>query len=75
MKKQINYTIEFYRFMFALNFVIIHALMVIPIGYLKGFPLFVSALDIIVPFMAFSGYALMQFDQKRLQPALKKRFG
>ena len=82
--------IEFYRFMFAVNFVIVHGLMVIPIGYLKGFPLFVSALDIIVPFMAFSGYfmmvalgevisfalgyALMQFDQKKLQFSLKKKF-
>ena len=47
-EKEMNYTIEFYRFMFAVNFVIIHGLMVIPIGYLKGFPLFVSALDIIV---------------------------
>ena len=43
-----NYTIEFYRFMFAVSFVIIHGLMVIPIGYQKGFPLFVSVLDIIV---------------------------
>ena len=60
-----NYTIEFYRFMFAVNFVIIHGLMVIPIGYLKGFPLFVSALDIIVPFMAFSGYFMMAGFQKQ----------
>ena len=65
MKKEMNYTIEFYRFMFAINFVIIHGLMVIPIGYLKGFPLFVSALDIIVPFMAFSGYFMMAGFKKQ----------
>lgn len=64
MKKEINYTIEFYRFMFAINFVIIHGLMVIPIGYLKGFPLFLSALDIIIPFMAFSGYFMMRGFKK-----------
>lgn len=64
MKKEMNYTIEFYRFMFAVNFVIIHALMVIPIGYLKGFPIFLSALDIIIPFMAFSGYFMMRGFKK-----------
>ena len=65
MKKEMNYTIEFYRFMFAINFIIVHGLMVIPIGYLKGFPLFVSALDIIVPFMAFSGYFMMAGFKKQ----------
>ena len=65
MKKERNYTVEFYRAMFAVNFLIIHALMVFPIGYLKGFPLFTSALDIIIPFMAFSGYFMMQGFKKQ----------
>lgn len=63
--KQRNYTIEFYRIMFAVNFILIHALMVFPIAFLNGFPLYVSGLDVILPFMAFSGYFLMQGFEKQ----------
>lgn len=65
MKKERNYTIEFYRIMFAINFIIIHALMVIPIAFFQGFPLYVSGLDVIIPFMAFSGFFLMQGFEKQ----------
>lgn len=63
--KERNYTIEFYRAMFAINFVVVHCLMVFPIAYFKGFPLYVSALDIIIPFMAFSGYFMMAGFKKK----------
>lgn len=63
--KERNYTIEFYRAMFAINFVVIHCLMVFPIAYFNGFPLYVSALDIIIPFMAFSGYFMMAGYKKK----------
>lgn len=63
--KERNYTIEFYRAMFAINFVVIHCLMVFPIAYYQGFPLYVSALDIIIPFMAFSGYFMMAGYKKK----------
>ena len=68
MKRERNYTIEFFRFMFAVNFVLIHACMIYPIGFLKGFPLFVNGFDVIIPFMAFSGFFLMQgYKKKQLQ--------
>lgn len=63
--KERNYTIEFYRAMFAINFVVIHCLMVFPIAFFNGFPLYVSALDIIIPFMAFSGYFMMAGYKKK----------
>lgn len=63
--KERNYTIEFYRAMFAVNFVIVHCLMVAPVALLNGFPLFVSGLDIIIPFMAFSGYFMMNGYKKK----------
>ena len=65
MQKERNYTIEFFRFMFAVNFVLIHACMIYPIGFLRGFPLFVNGFDVIIPFMAFSGYFLMQGYKKQ----------
>lgn len=71
MKKERNYTIEFYRFMFAINFILIHGLMIFPLGYM-GFTLsaakdayiFESAFDVILPFMIFSGYFLMHGFKK-----------
>lgn len=63
--KERNYTIEFFRFMFAVNFVLIHACMIFPLGFLKGFPLFVNGFDVIIPFMAFSGYFLMHGYKKK----------
>ena len=32
--KERNYTIEFYRFMFAINFILVHAIMIFPLGYM-----------------------------------------
>ena len=71
MKKERNYTIEFCRFMFAINFITIHALHVFPLGYM-GFTMsaaqdayiFESAFDVILPFMIFSGYFMMQGFKK-----------
>ena len=70
-----NYTVEFLRIMFAINFIVIHVLQVFPLAYL-GFSasaalniyIFVSSLDIITPFIAFSGYFLMA-NFKKMQKA------
>lgn len=79
MKKERNYTIEFYRFMFAINFIAIHALMIFPLGYLgftmsaaKDAYIFENAFDVILPFMIFSGYFMMhgfrKMKAKTLEP-------
>jgi hypothetical protein len=67
VKAEKNYTIEFYRAMFAVNFTIGHCLMVFPLGFLKGFPLYLNNLDTILPFMAFSGYFMMAGYKKKQQ--------
>ena len=60
MKKEMNYTIEFYRFMLAINFCLVHSLMVFPMFVFGSqVPFFYAGLDVIVPFMAFSGYFMM----------------
>lgn len=67
-----NYTIEFYRFMFAINFLVIHSLMIFPLGYLgyrlsainTDYYLFESAFDTILPFMIFAGFFLMNHFKK-----------
>jgi hypothetical protein len=71
MKKERNYTIEFFRFMFAINFILIHALMIFPLGYMgftmsaaKDAYIFRSDFDVILPFMIFSGYFMMQGFRK-----------
>ena len=64
MKKEMNYTIEFFRFMFACNFVLLHVL-IIGARKLGGAPLFLNGFDVIIPFMAFSGYFLMRSFQKQ----------
>lgn len=69
--KERNYTIEFYRFMFAINFITVHALMIFPLGYM-GFTMsaaqdayiYEQAFDVILPFMIFSGYFMMHSFQK-----------
>lgn len=71
MKKERNYTIEFYRFMFAISFILIHTLMIFPLGYM-GFTMsaaqnayiFQNAFDVILPFMIFSGYFMMHSFRK-----------
>jgi peptidoglycan/LPS O-acetylase OafA/YrhL len=68
-KKQMNYTIEFIRIMFALNFMAVHALLVIPQAFLGGPPLYVVGLDTIMPFMLFAGFFLMQAYRKEQQTA------
>ena len=61
MKKEMNYTIEFYRFMLAINFCLVHALMVFPMFVFgSNVPFFYAGLDVIVPFMAFAGYFMMR---------------
>ena len=71
MKKERNYTIEFFRFMFAINFILIHALMIFPLGYMgftmsaaKDAYIFRSDFDVILPFMIFSGFFMMQGFRK-----------
>ena len=71
MQKERNYTIEFCRFMFAMNFITIHALQIFPLAYM-GFIMsaaadayiFESAFDVILPFMIFSGYFMMHGFKK-----------
>lgn len=74
-KKPRNNCIEFLRFTFAINFVLIHVMQVFPLAYL-GFTasaaldqyIFVSSLDIIMPFITFAGYFLMAgFKRKQQQ--------
>ena len=63
MKKERNYTIEFVRFVFAISFLLIHVYAVVP-RVAGANPPFVSMYDAIIPFMAFSGFFLMQSFQK-----------
>ena len=56
-----NYTIEFNRFMLAINFCLVHSLMVFPMFVFgSNVPFFYAGLDVIVPFMAFAGYFMMR---------------
>ena len=74
MKKEMNYTIEFYRFMLAINFCLVHSLMVFPMFVFgSNVPFFYAGLDVIVPFMAFAGYFMMRGYVK--QEALAKAQG
>lgn len=63
MKQERNYTIEFVRFLFAINFLLIHVYGVVP-RVVGAEPSFASMFDTIIPFMAFSGFFLMQTFQK-----------
>lgn len=63
MKTERNYTIEFVRFLFAINFLLIHVYAVVP-RVVGAEPPFASMFDTIIPFMAFSGFFLMQTFQK-----------
>ena len=63
MKKERNYTIEFFRFMFAINFVLLHVYIIGAVR-MGGKPTFANGFDVIIPFMAFSGYFLMQHFKK-----------
>jgi hypothetical protein len=71
MQKERNYTIEFFRFMFSINFVLLHVYAVIPLA-MGGTPLFANGADVIIPFMAFSGYFLMQNFKKNQALGLTK---
>lgn len=63
MKKERNYTIEFFRFVFAISFLLIHVYHVLPLVVGAKSP-FISSFDTIIPFMAFSGFFLMQTFEK-----------
>ena len=70
--KEMNYTIEFYRFMLALNYCLVHCLMVFPMFVFgSNVPFFYAGLDVIVPFMAFAGYFMMRGFEKQ-RPAAEK---
>ena len=64
MKQERNYTIEFFRFMFAVNFVLLHVFILGPVR-MGGTPSFANGFDVIIPFMAFSGYFLMGHFKKQ----------
>jgi peptidoglycan/LPS O-acetylase OafA/YrhL len=57
--KQRNYTIEFFRIMFAINFLAVHVYMVYASAYTGLGMVHIYALDNILPFMIFAGYFLM----------------
>ena len=63
MNKERNYTIEFFRFMFAVNFVLLHVFILGPVR-MGGVGTFANGFDVIIPFMAFSGYFLMAHFKK-----------
>lgn len=58
-----NYTVEFFRFMFAINFIWLHVA-IIGVTRMGGTPAFMNGFDVIIPFMAFSGYFLMGHFKK-----------
>jgi len=64
-----NYAVEFYRLMFCLSFAAIHVWQVLPVSR-EGRPMHMWNLDCILPFMAFSGYFLMQSLQSKKAKAL-----
>ena len=70
--KERNYTIEFYRFMFAINFILVHAIMIFPLGYMgftmsaaKDAYIYEQAFDVILPFMIFSGYFMIDVYKRQ----------
>ena len=72
MQLKMNYTIEFYRFMLAINYCLVHCLMVFPMFVFgSNVPFFYAGLDVIVPFMAFAGYFMMRGYEKQ-RPAAEK---
>lgn len=71
MKKEKNYTIEFFRFMLAVNFLFLHIYYVYPVK-MGADPLFVTPTDIILIFAGFSGYFLMGNFKKRQAANLEK---
>ena len=58
-----NYTVEFFRFMFAINFILLHVT-IIGATRMGGAPVFANGFDVIIPFMAFSGFFLMGHFKK-----------
>lgn len=70
MTKARNYTIEFYRFMLAINFNLVHVLLVFPMFVFGSqVPFFAAGLDVIIPFMAFAGYFMMRGFVKQQETA------
>ena len=60
MKKERNYAIEFLRILLAVNFCVIHVTTIVPPSFLKSPPKWPFTFDLILVFMAISGYFLMQ---------------
>ena len=58
--KQRNYAIEFLRILLAINFCVIHVTTIVPPSFLKSPPRWPFTFDLILVFMAISGYFLMQ---------------
>lgn len=68
--KKKNYAVEFYRLMFCLSFAAIHTWQVIPTTRGQP-PAQIWNLDCMLPFMAFSGYFLMQGYRSKKNKALQ----
>lgn len=67
MKKQRNYTIEFLRIVLAINFCVVHVSNIVPPAFLGRPPYGVYTFDLVLIFMAISGYFLMQNFKKNQQ--------
>ena len=67
--KSKNYAVEFYRMMFCLSFAAIHVWQVLPTTRGQA-PAQNWNLDCMLPFMAFSGYFLMQGYQSKKKKAM-----
>ena len=68
-KQKRNYAVEFYRMMFCLSFAAIHVWQVLPTTRGQA-PAQMWNLDCMLPFMAFSGYFLMQGYRSKKEKAL-----
>jgi len=69
--KEKNYTIEFLRFSFAINFLMVHVYMVYARAMTGEF-VWIYALDNIMPFMIFAGFFMMHGFKRQQPMALEK---
>lgn len=65
-----NYTIEFFRIMFAINFLAVHVWMVYTMATTREMS-HIWALDVILPFMIFAGYFLMHSFKKQQKSSIE----
>lgn len=70
MKKERNYAIEFLRILLAINFCVIHVTTIVPPSFLKSPPKWPFTFDLILVFMAISGFFLMQHFKGQQQRGL-----